>query len=182
MRDCFTQQSNPGTRQQEFAGIVLKCPNYSAVIGQTTTVCPECGHHIIGQAALSSVQAFGDKLMMFETRRKGSGLSQMMGMSAELVDMQKLALIQSFLIPNTIDDIQEFMLLAIANIDVALFKNTMTNRFQGKMKGFLNVDLQCQGQSVTLGWQKCSRHTRRRRFLFRMNQHSLILGSCMWTK
>lgn len=135
------QQSNPGTRQQEFAGTVLKCPNCGAVISQTTAVCPECGHRITGQAAVSSVQAFSDKLMMLETRRKGPGLGQMMGMSADLVDTQKLALIQSFPIPNTIDDIQEFMLLAIANIDVALSKNTMTNRSQRKMKGSLNVNI-----------------------------------------
>lgn len=135
------QQSNPGTRQQEFAGTVLKCPNCGAVISQTTAVCPECGHRITGQAAVSSVQAFSDKLMMLETRRKGPGLGQMMGVSADPVDTQKLALIQSFPIPNTIDDIQEFMLLAIANIDVALSKNTMANRSQRKMKGSLNVNI-----------------------------------------
>ena len=135
------QQSNPGTRQEEFAGTVLKCPNCGAVISQTTVVCPECGHRITGQAAVSSVKAFSDKLMMLETRRKGPGLGQLMGMSADPVDKQKLALIQSFPIPNTIDDIQEFMLLAIANIDVALSKNTMTNRSQRKMKGSLNANI-----------------------------------------
>ena len=50
------------------------------------------------------------------------------------VDNQKLSLIRSFPIPNTIDDIQEFMLLAIANIDVALSKNTWNNRHQSKAK------------------------------------------------
>ena len=119
----------------------MKCPNCGAVISQTTAVCPEFGHRITGQAAVNSVQAFSDKLMMLGTRRKGPGLGQMMGMSADLVDTQKMALIQSFPIPNTIDDIQEFMLLAIAYIDVALSKNTMTNRSQRKMKGSLNVNI-----------------------------------------
>ena len=128
------QQSNPGTRQQEFAGTVLKCPNCGAVISQTTAVCPECGHHITGQAAVSSVQAFSDKLMLLESRRKGAGLGQIFGVSVDPVDNQKLSLIRSFPIPNTIDDIQEFMLLAIANIDVGLSKNTLNNRYQSKMK------------------------------------------------
>lgn len=125
---------NPATRQQEFAGTVLKCPNCGAVISQTTAVCPECGHHITGQAAVSSVQAFSDKLMLLESRRKGAGLGQIFGVSVDPVDNQKLSLIRSFPIPNTIDDIQEFMLLAIANIDVGLSKNTWNNRYQSKMK------------------------------------------------
>ena len=126
--------ANHETRQQEFAGTVLKCPNCGAVISQTTAVCPECGHHITGQAAVSSVQAFSDKLMLLESRRKGAGLGQLFGVSADPVDTQKLSLIRSFPIPNTIDDIQEFMLLAIANIDVGLSKNTLNNRYQSKMK------------------------------------------------
>lgn len=126
--------SNAGVRQQEFAGTVLKCPNCGAVISQTTAVCPECGHHITGQTAVSSVQAFSDKLMLLESRRKGAGLGQLFGVSADPVDSQKLSLIRSFPIPNTIDDIQEFMLLAIANIDVGLSKNTLNNCYRRKMK------------------------------------------------
>ena len=127
--------ANPATRQQGFAGNILKCPNCGAVISQTTAVCPECGHHITGQAAVSSVRAFSDKLMLLESRRKGASLGQIFGLSVDPVDNQKLSLITSYPIPNTIDDIQEFMLLAIANIDVSLSKNTLNNRYQSKMKG-----------------------------------------------
>lgn len=125
--------ANYSTRQQQFAGTILKCPNCGTVISQTTAICPECGYHITGQAAVSSVQAFCDKLMLLESRRKGAGLGQMLGL-INPVDNQKLSLIRSFPIPNTIDDIQEFMLLAIANIDVALSKNTWNNRHQSKAK------------------------------------------------
>ena len=58
----------------------------------------------------------------------------MLGVSADPVDKQKLALIQSFPIPNTIDDIQEFMFLAIANIDVKLSKRNAKNRWNGYAK------------------------------------------------
>ena len=44
------------------------------------------------------------------------------------VDKQKLALIQNFPIPNTVDDILEFMLLAVSNIDVNLSKKAWNNR------------------------------------------------------
>lgn len=126
--------SNRETRQEEFAGTVLKCPDCGAVISQTTAICPECGHHITGQAAVSSVQAFSDELMLLESKRKSGGLGHLFGISADSVDAQKLSLIRSFPIPNTIDDIQEFMLLAIANIDVGLSKNTWNNRFQSNNK------------------------------------------------
>ena len=120
--------TNQETRQQEYAGMVLKCPNCGAVISQTTAVCPECGHYITGQAAVSSIQAFSDRLMLLESRRKRAGFGQFFSNAVDPVDNQKLSLIRSFPIPNTIADIQEFMLLAIANIDVALSKNTWSNR------------------------------------------------------
>lgn len=120
---------NPTTRQQEFAGSVLKCPNCGAVISQTTAVCPECGHHITGKSATTSVQAFSNQLMLLESRRKGPGLGQALGLTTNPVDSQKLSLIQSFPIPNTIDDIQEFMILAMSNIDVSLSKKSLWNSF-----------------------------------------------------
>ena len=126
--------TNPTSRQQAFAGSLLKCPNCGAVISQTTAICPECGHHITGQAAVGSVQAFNDQLMLLETRRKRSSLGQVFGFTVDPVDNQKLTLIRSFPIPNTIDDIQEFMLLAIANIDVGLSKNTWSNRYLSSAK------------------------------------------------
>lgn len=123
---------NSETRQQEFAGKVLKCPNCGAVISQTTAVCPECGMRITGQAAVSSVQTFQNQLMALESKRKKS----MLGMfnvyaGVDPVDKQKVALIQNFPIPNTVDDILEFMFLAVSNIDVKLSKKSWGNSSSG---------------------------------------------------
>ena len=54
--------------------------------------------------------------------------------AANPADTQKLSLIRSFPIPNTVADIQEFMLLAVANIDVKLSKNSAG----GKMTNWMN--------------------------------------------
>lgn len=137
IRQMFTgaaAEGNPAERQQEFAGVVLKCPSCGAPISQTTAICPDCGHRITGQSAVSSVQRFSNQLMQLELRRKKDGLGQVFGVSVNPADKQKLALIQSFAIPNTIDDIQEFIMLAIANIDVSLSKASLNNRYQSKMK------------------------------------------------
>lgn len=125
---------NPEKRRQEYAGYILKCPNCGAKVSQTTAICPECGHHITGQAAVFSVQEFSRELMALEKNRKAPGIGQLLGFAADPVDLQKLTLIRSFPIPNTIADIQEFMLLAIANIDDSLSRNTEKKRMQSDLK------------------------------------------------
>ena len=74
-----------------------------------------------------------------------------MGLSADPVDSQKLTLIQSFPIPNTIDDILEFMYLAVTNIDVALSKNTLSNRQQRKLGNSINPTISVP-RSISDAW------------------------------
>lgn len=126
--------SNNSVRQQEYAGIILKCPNCGASISQTTAICSDCGHRITGQAGVSSVRIFSEQLMIIERTRKKPGLGTVFGVAIEPADQKKLSLIRSFPIPNSVDDIFEFMVLAIANIDVALSKSTMMNRYQNSAK------------------------------------------------
>lgn len=126
--------SNSSKRQQEYAGIILKCPNCGATITQTTAICPDCGYHITGQIAVSSIRVYNEQLMAIEGTRKKPGLGSVFGVIADPVDHKKLSLIRSFPIPYSLDDIFEFMVLAAANIDVGLSKNTMMNRYQGGAK------------------------------------------------
>lgn len=126
--ETYSESSNPSQRRQEFAGSLLKCPNCGAVISNTTVICPECGHQITGRSAMSSVQAFNNQLMAIESKRKTSrlGVFSIYG-PADAADKQILSLIRSYPIPNTIDDITEFIMLAIANIDVAVSKKSWVN-------------------------------------------------------
>lgn len=122
-------QSNNSERQQEYVGKILKCPNCGGNITETTAICPECGIQITGRTAVSSIQVFKEQLMAIENSRK-SGLGGVFSVytPANKSDIQKLSLIRNFPIPNSIDDCLEFMMLAIANIDVNLSKNTLSNR------------------------------------------------------
>ena len=117
-------------RQQEYVGTVLKCSNCGCNITQTTAICPECGITITGQAAVGSVLSFKDQLMTLESGRKKGFGGILLGTHcpADPVDVQKLTLIRNFPVPNSIDDILEFMMLAVANIDVSLSKKSWTNR------------------------------------------------------
>ncbi len=121
--------TNTSKRHQEYAGVILKCPNCGGTITQTAAICPECGFRITGQTTVGSVQAFKDQFMAIENSRKG-GLNAALGMYfVDKTDTQKLSLIRSFPIPNSIDDILEFLMLAITSIDVGLSKNTVMNRW-----------------------------------------------------
>lgn len=120
---------NAAQRQQEFSGKKIKCPNCGEPITYTTAICTACGFKITGQGAVNSVQAFKEQLMSIETQRKKSKLGILnIYAPPDPVDKSKLSLIQNYPIPNTIDDILEFMLLTIANIDVSLSKKSLANR------------------------------------------------------
>lgn len=116
-------------RQQEYVGKILKCSSCGTVITESTVVCPECGIQITSREANSTVKEFKDQLMAIEFKRNKIKLP---GISNK-TDSQKLALIQTFPIPNAIDDIQEFMLLAIANINTKLSKHSAGSKLSNIM-------------------------------------------------
>lgn len=137
-------------RQQEYAGTILKCPNCGCVIGETTAICPDCGMRISRRKAVSSVQEFKDQLMGIEyTRKRGQGGVFGVYTAPDPADTKKLSLIRNFPIPNSVDDIMEFMFLAVANIDVALSKNTMMN----KLNNTQQVDTAATiGRTISNAW------------------------------
>lgn len=116
------------SRSQEYVGVVLKCPCCGGVVTESTAICPDCGTPITKKEAVSSVQIFNNQLMAIEkNRKKKTGGMFAVYKAVDPADSQKLTLIRNFPIPNSIDDITEFMMLAIANIDVSLSKRTLAN-------------------------------------------------------
>lgn len=126
---------NPVARQQEFAGIIVKCPNCGQPISNTDVVCPSCGYQITGRAASSSVQRLQDQLMAVEYSRQqktalGILVHSFSGHDDEesVISSKKVTLIKSFPIPNTIEEIAEFVILAAGSIDVNLSKVSLGNK------------------------------------------------------
>lgn len=134
-------EHNETERKQEYAGKILKCPNCGGVIGETTVICPECGMQVTGREAQLSIQEFENQLMAIENSRKG-GRGGFLGVCTPVskTDIQKLTLIRNYPIPNTVSDILEFVMLAIANIDVNLSKNTLANRGNGCLETSATID------------------------------------------
>lgn len=94
-----TNPSNEETRKQVFEGVVHKCPQCGEVIESFTAKCPSCGHEFRDVRTGSVLYAFSKKLEAATTQ-----------------DEQE-RLIRSFYIPNTKEDLTEFIIFATTNIE-----------------------------------------------------------------
>ena len=84
-------------RQQEYAGKLIKCPNCGEVLASFITNCPSCGYELRGNTATDSVMELYRELNRTTTPE------------------QKDFMIRNFPIPNSKEDIIEFMILASTN-------------------------------------------------------------------
>ena len=91
--------SSTNQRKMTFEGEVHKCPQCGEVIDSFTAVCPSCGYELRGASTTNAVKEFAAKLDNVTT------------------EYQKENIIRNFPIPNTKEDIFEFMILASSNID-----------------------------------------------------------------
>ena len=92
---------NQINRKMVFDGELHKCPNCGELLPPFTVSCPSCGYEIRGAKANNSVREFALNLAHTEN------------------NMQKTTLIRSFPIPNTKEDVLEFMILALTNFNIS---------------------------------------------------------------
>lgn len=120
------EQSNfserEGTQRKiVYEGEIHKCPNCGENLASFMAKCPACGHEVRGGKVSLSVREFAQKLEMLEKERTTSrtGIKEIIvkQTQVDIVDQQKISLIRSYVIPNTIEDIFEFMILASSNIN-----------------------------------------------------------------
>lgn len=87
-----------GGREAVYEGSVHKCPNCGEVLPSFVAHCPSCGYEIRGNSAVKSVQE-----LYMEINKATS-------------NSQKDTMIRNFPIPNSKEDILEFMVIASSNI------------------------------------------------------------------
>ncbi|MCC3168032.1 zinc ribbon domain-containing protein [Streptococcus sanguinis] len=94
-------ETNTGTSQRKtvYDGELYKCPNCAERLDSFMTVCPTCGYELRGAKGASKVEKLAKKLE--STKNKGL----------------KIDLIRNFYIPNTKEDIYEFVILATSNMN-----------------------------------------------------------------
>lgn len=124
-----TGASNNDKRQTVYSGELHKCPQCGEVLNSFTPLCPACGYEIRGVKAVNSVKELQHKLELIESGRESkrtrSKKDRLYGEELTKTDEQKISLIRSFAIPNTKEDLYEFLILAGSNIDVDLYDGSV---------------------------------------------------------
>lgn len=109
--------------QQELTEKIVKCPSCGENIPSFTAICPSCGSELRTTKVSSTIHEFVAKLEQIEANREKKETGLLKGNVNELTktDEQKINIIRNFAIPNTKEDIYEFMILASSNINTKLW-------------------------------------------------------------
>jgi len=113
-------------REAVYEGTVFKCPNCGDIMDAHELVCETCGYERRGTKATSSVQELASKIKELEAQRPAKRVGNFFsnaftGGQLSNADQQIVSLIKNFAIPNTKEDILEFVVLAAANIDMKVY-------------------------------------------------------------
>lgn len=119
-------------RKTVYDGELHKCPNCGEILKAFELNCPACGYELRGTKVSGAVKEFALKLEAIESRReyeKPRGLFAAAEAQQRIskTDEQKISLIRSFSIPNSKEDMLEFMILATSNMNMSTYDSTNTH-------------------------------------------------------
>lgn len=100
---------NENRRKQEFVGAIKKCPSCGAEIPSFSAICPSCGHEIAGIKESEALKKFQE------------------GMT-ELEGKEQADFIASFPIPNTREDIGNFLIFIFSILKSEIDKDADDDR------------------------------------------------------
>ena len=127
-----TEISTNTERMFTFEGEIHKCPNCGEVLKYFHLNCPACGYELRGAKASNAVREFALKLEAIESRReyekpRGLFAAAEAQQRVSKTDEQKISLIKSFSVPNTKEDMLEFMILATSSMNMRTYDSTNTS-------------------------------------------------------
>ena len=122
-------------RKTSYDGKILKCPSCGEILSSFSTHCPTCGLELRGLSASSCVKELIDKLEEIENQRTEQSWSEILkqkigGKMLSPVAEKKINVIKNFPIPNTKEDIQEFIILATANMKFDAYTSSKAERIE----------------------------------------------------
>lgn len=113
-------------RKTTYDGEIHKCPNCGEVLNSFLASCPSCGYEFRGTSATNSVKELAKKLEELDSKRPQRKMhtiftQALSGGQLTHIDEQKISLIKNYSIPNTKEDVMEFVILASSNIDLKAY-------------------------------------------------------------
>lgn len=135
-----TTTDRTDSRRVVYDGEIFKCPNCGDILDAYESVCKTCGYERRGARATSSVKELAQKLEAIEAQRPAKKVRSIFSQAftqghISKTDEQKINLIQSFPIPNAKEDIMEFAVMAISNVDPDVFSTmSMSNPYNNAPK------------------------------------------------
>lgn len=114
-------------RRKVFEGDIRECPNCGTALNAFDLVCPVCGHEIRNREVSTAVQKFAKEIAELEAERdspiltpegteNGKPSRNARRKAREQIDRKIASYIQNFPIPNTKEDLFEFLILSSSNI------------------------------------------------------------------
>ena len=148
-------------RKTIFDGEIHECPNCGEVLESFVAVCPSCGCEIRGTSTTSAVREFVAKI------------------DAATTGHQKESIIRNFPIPNTKEDIFEFMILAFSNIaecpNKNVFKAWITKFEQCYQKAKLSFGQDDDFAKIQAIYEKAQKEIRKIRYKGPLRKLLIIL-------
>lgn len=121
-----TQTQESKGNRETWGGSIKKCPRCGEPLAAFSTTCHSCGFELRESGVSSSVSALSEKLQQMSMQIHDSSLRGILGaIKSSIVqeDDPRTDLIRSFPIPNTKEDLIEFIILAASNINPDAFNS-----------------------------------------------------------
>ncbi len=102
-------------RNMVYDGDLHKCPNCGELLNSFVSSCPTCGYELRNSYVTNAIKDFVYKISIAQT------------------DEQRFHLISNFAIPNTKEDIMEFLIIASTNAESGCTTQAITNAWLVKL-------------------------------------------------
>ena len=119
-------------KQEEIAAKAKKCPNCGQPLSGISAVCSLCGYEVRNAKTANSISVLTKEINKLNQKRNtvtDAIASKLSGRGENPTDEKIASLIQNFIVPNSKEDIFEFMILASGNMD-AKYLATKKNETQ----------------------------------------------------
>lgn len=115
-KPVLLDNNNSNTRKQMYDGVIHKCPNCGEILDSFISHCPSCGYELRDTVSSGSAREFARKI------------------EEAYDDEQRAWLIRNFTIPNTKEDILEFIILASTNANIECMTNEISEAWIAKLE------------------------------------------------